>query len=105
MVRCAFEEFGNVQKALEERGIEPISAEQEYVCQAPTELPEHHATEALELIDKLEQDEDVQRVFHTVAPTGDTLPGGDTLLGGECPLRGECPLLPPGGAELEHSRV
>ena len=67
VVRCNFEEFGNVQKALEERGIEPISAEQEYVCQTPTVLPEDQATEALELIDKLEQDEDVQRVFHTVA--------------------------------------
>ena len=30
-------------------------------------LPEAHGTEALELIDKLEQDEDVQRVYHTVA--------------------------------------
>jgi YebC/PmpR family DNA-binding regulatory protein len=67
VVRCAFEEFGNVQKALEERDIEPISAEQEYVCLTPTVLPEEQATEALELIDKLEQDEDVQRVFHTVA--------------------------------------
>lgn len=67
VIRCAFEEFGNLQRALEERGIEPISAEVEYVCQAPTELPDDQATEALELIDKLEQDEDVQRVFHTVA--------------------------------------
>lgn len=67
VVRCAFEEFGNLQRAFEERGIEPISAEQEYVCLAPTVLPEEQATEALELIDKLEQDEDVQRVFHTIA--------------------------------------
>jgi YebC/PmpR family DNA-binding regulatory protein len=67
VVRCAFEEFGHVQKALEERGITPISAEHEYVCIAPTELPEAQAQEALELIDKLEQDEDVQRVFHTLA--------------------------------------
>jgi transcriptional/translational regulatory protein YebC/TACO1 len=37
------------------------------VCIAPMQLPEEHATEALELIDKLEQDDDVQRVFHTVA--------------------------------------
>jgi len=66
VVRCAFEEFGNLQKALEERGIEPISAEQEYVCVSPTVLPEDHATEALELIDRLEQDEDVQRVFHNI---------------------------------------
>jgi YebC/PmpR family DNA-binding regulatory protein len=67
VVRCPFEEFGNLQKALEDRGIEPISAELEYVCLTPTVLPEEQATEALELIDKLEQDEDVQRVFHTVA--------------------------------------
>jgi YebC/PmpR family DNA-binding regulatory protein len=67
VVRCAFEEFGHVQKALEERGLTPLSAEHEYVCIAPTHLPEEQATEALELIDKLEQDDDVQRVFHTVA--------------------------------------
>jgi YebC/PmpR family DNA-binding regulatory protein len=67
VVRCAFEEFGHVQKALEERGLTPLSAEHEYVCIAPTHLPEEQANEALELIDKLEQDDDVQRVFHTVA--------------------------------------
>jgi len=67
VVRCLFEDFGDVQKALEDRGIEPISAEVEYVCVTSTELAEAEATEALELIDKLEQDEDVQRVFHTVA--------------------------------------
>jgi YebC/PmpR family DNA-binding regulatory protein len=67
VVRCAFEDFGQVQKALEDRGITPLSAEHEYVCIAPTELPEEQATESLELIDKLEQDEDVQRVFHTLA--------------------------------------
>jgi transcriptional/translational regulatory protein YebC/TACO1 len=33
----------------------------------PTELPEEQATEVLTLIDKLEQDEDVQKVFHTLA--------------------------------------
>jgi transcriptional/translational regulatory protein YebC/TACO1 len=32
----------------------------------PTELPEEQAREVLELIDKLEQDDDVQRVFHTL---------------------------------------
>jgi YebC/PmpR family DNA-binding regulatory protein len=67
VIRCPFAEFGNVQKALEERGLAPISAEHEYVCTVPTELPEEQATEAMELIDKLEQDDDVQRVFHTCA--------------------------------------
>ncbi|MCC7461778.1 MAG: YebC/PmpR family DNA-binding transcriptional regulator [Gammaproteobacteria bacterium] len=67
VVRCGFADFGHVQEALEKRGIEPISAEHEYLCSAPSELPEEQARDVLELIDKLEQDEDVQRVFHTLA--------------------------------------
>jgi transcriptional/translational regulatory protein YebC/TACO1 len=67
VARCLFEDFGTLQKALEDRGITPISAEQEYICQVPTELGEAEATEVLELIDKLEQDEDVQKVYHTLA--------------------------------------
>jgi transcriptional/translational regulatory protein YebC/TACO1 len=56
-----------VQVALEARGITPSSAEHEYICTVPTELPEDQATEVLTVIDKLEQDEDVQKVFHTLA--------------------------------------
>jgi YebC/PmpR family DNA-binding regulatory protein len=67
VVRCAFEEFGHVQKALEERGIAPISATHEYLCSAPTQLPEDQATEVMTMLDKLEQDEDVQNVYHTLA--------------------------------------
>ena len=67
VVRCAFADFGHVQKALEDRGITPISAEHEYICSAPTDLPEEQATEVMELVDKLEQDEDVQKVYHTLA--------------------------------------
>ena len=66
VVRCNFADFGQLQKALEDRGITPLSAEQEYICTTPTELPEDQAKEALELIAKLEQDEDVQKVFHTL---------------------------------------
>ncbi len=66
VVRCNFADFGQLQKGLEDRGLTPLSAEQEYICTTPTELPEDQAKEVLELIDKLEQDEDVQRVFHTL---------------------------------------
>ena len=38
----------------------------EYVAQNVLTLPEDKATEVLELVDALEQDEDVQRVFHTL---------------------------------------
>jgi YebC/PmpR family DNA-binding regulatory protein len=67
VLRCEFENFGKLQEALEARRITPQSAEHEYVCTTPIELPEAQATEALELIDRLEQEEDVQRVFHTLA--------------------------------------
>jgi YebC/PmpR family DNA-binding regulatory protein len=66
LLRCAFNDFGHLQKALEDRGITPISAESEYVPATPVELPENHATEVLKLIDRLEQDDDVQRVFHNL---------------------------------------
>ena len=67
VIRCAFNDFGRLQEALESRRITPLSAEHEYICTVPTELPEASAAEVLALIDKLEQDEDVQKVFHTLA--------------------------------------
>jgi len=67
LLRCAFNDFGHLQKALEDRGITPISAESEYVPTMPVELPENKADEVLRLVDKLEQDDDVQKVFHNLA--------------------------------------
>jgi YebC/PmpR family DNA-binding regulatory protein len=67
VVRCAFEDFGQVQKALEDRGVTPLSAAHEYLCATPTSLPEGQATEVMALLDGLEQDEDVQTVYHTLA--------------------------------------
>ncbi|MFY9821725.1 MAG: YebC/PmpR family DNA-binding transcriptional regulator [Thermoanaerobaculia bacterium] len=66
VVRCAFGDFGNLQKALEDRGITPLSAESEYIPVTPTELPENQAAEVLSLVDRLEQDDDVQKVFHNL---------------------------------------
>jgi YebC/PmpR family DNA-binding regulatory protein len=67
VIRCAFSDFGKLQEALEARSITPLSAEHEFICSVPTELPEAQAAEVLGLIDKLEQDDDVQKVFHTLA--------------------------------------
>lgn len=67
LLRCAFADFGTLQKGLEDRGITPLSAELEYLPVSPTELPEREAGEVLALIDKLEQDDDVQKVFHNLA--------------------------------------
>lgn len=66
VVRCAFGDFGTLQAGLEARGLAPLSAEHEYIPTAPVELGEAEAREVLELVDKLEQEDDVQRVFHTL---------------------------------------
>lgn len=67
IVRCAFAHFGQLQTAIEARGIAPISSESEYVPNNLVELPEDKAKEVLELVDAMEQDDDVQRVFHNLA--------------------------------------
>jgi YebC/PmpR family DNA-binding regulatory protein len=67
VIRCAFADFGHLQKALEDRGITPISAESEYIPQTPVPLGESEGEEVLKLVDRLEQDEDVQKVFHNLA--------------------------------------
>jgi YebC/PmpR family DNA-binding regulatory protein len=67
VVRCGFADFGRLQAAIEERKLPLLSAESEYLPQTPVELPEEQASQVLALVDALEQDEDVQRVFHTLA--------------------------------------
>ena len=44
----------------------PLSAEVEWIPGTTVELPEEQAQEVLKLVDKLEQDEDVQKVFHNL---------------------------------------
>lgn len=66
VLRCAFKNFGQLQSAIEARGLTPVSAESEYVAQNLLQLPEDQATEVLKLVDEMEQDEDVQRVFHNL---------------------------------------
>jgi len=66
LVRCNFADFGTLQKALEDRGIKPLSAEPEYIPTTPMHLEEKQANEVLALVDRLEQDDDVQKVFHNL---------------------------------------
>ena len=66
LIRCAFPDFGRLQKALEDRGIKPLSAESEYIPLTPTTLGDDQAKSVLELVDALEQDDDVQKVFHNL---------------------------------------
>jgi YebC/PmpR family DNA-binding regulatory protein len=67
VLRCTLHNFGKLQAGLEARGITPVAAESEYIPSTHVELPEGQATEVLHMIDVLEQDDDVQRVFHNLA--------------------------------------
>ena len=66
VIRCAFNDFGNMQKALEEKNIITLSAEVEWIPSSVVELNEEQAQEVLKLVDRLEQDEDVQKVFYNL---------------------------------------
>jgi YebC/PmpR family DNA-binding regulatory protein len=66
IIRGAFADFGKLQAAIEARGIAVQSAESEYVAQNLVSLDDDKAKDVLELVDALEQDEDVQRVFHNL---------------------------------------
>jgi len=66
IVRCGFNDFGNMQKALEEKGITPVSSETEWIPLNTVELNEEQANEVFKLIERVEQDDDVQHVFHNM---------------------------------------
>jgi transcriptional/translational regulatory protein YebC/TACO1 len=55
-----------MSKALEEKGITPLTAELTRIPTTTVELNEEDAKDVLQLVDKLEQDEDVQKVYHNL---------------------------------------
>jgi YebC/PmpR family DNA-binding regulatory protein len=67
VVRCAFNDFGTMQSALDARGLAAVSTASEYVAQNHTELPDDKAGEVMELVAALEEDDDVQNVYSNLA--------------------------------------
>lgn len=66
VLRCQFVDFGKLQKGLEDRGITPISAELEWIPDNIVPVTDEQAEEISKLIERLEQDEDVTKVFHNM---------------------------------------
>jgi YebC/PmpR family DNA-binding regulatory protein len=66
IIRTAFAEFGNMAKALDDRKIDVVTAELTRIPTTTVELSEEQANDVLKLVDKLEQDEDVQKVYHNL---------------------------------------
>lgn len=66
VIYASFQDFGNMQKALEEKGLEVKKSELQRIPTHTKTLNDEQMDEVLELIDKLEQDDDVQTVFHNL---------------------------------------
>lgn len=66
IIRTPFNEYGNMSKALEEKKVEVISAELTWIPSNTIELNEDQSNEVLKLVDNLEQDDDVQKVYHNL---------------------------------------
>jgi transcriptional/translational regulatory protein YebC/TACO1 len=65
-IYTAFADFGNMQKALEERSIAVTSAKLERIPNSYAEVNETQMDEILELVEKIEEDDDVQEVYHNL---------------------------------------
>ncbi len=67
IVYTKFTEFGHMQKFLEAKKLEPKSSELHYIPTVTKELTEAQQDEVMECISALEEDDDVQNVYHNLA--------------------------------------
>lgn len=67
IVSADYKSFGSINSALENMGIEITKANLERMATTPISLSEQQQTDIDRIIDKLEDDEDVQKVFTNIA--------------------------------------
>ena len=66
VVETAFTDFGQMQRALDTKGLNVLSATLQRVPNTTVSLNDEQAEEVEKLIEKFEEDEDVQAVYHTM---------------------------------------
>ena len=71
MVYAPFESFGKIQAYLEENNIEIISSGFERIPQVTKKVTPEQAEDVEKLLEKLEEDDDVQNVYHTMEESGE----------------------------------
>lgn len=71
LIYAPFESFGAIQKELENRGMEILSSGFERIPQITKKLTPEEAADIEKLLEKIEEDDDVQNVYHTMEETGD----------------------------------
>ncbi|MEM1339557.1 MAG: YebC/PmpR family DNA-binding transcriptional regulator [Bacteroidota bacterium] len=66
LIYAPFESFGDIQKELESRNIEILSSGFERIPQVTKTLSEEQIFDVEKLLEKIEEDDDVQNVYHTM---------------------------------------
>ncbi len=67
LIYAPFESFGAIQKYLESKNIEILSSGFERIPQNTIELSEEQVADVEKLLEKIEEDDDVQNVYHNMA--------------------------------------
>ncbi len=71
LIYAPFESFGAIQKELESRNIEILSSGFERIPQVTKKLSAEDAADVEKLLERLEEDDDVQNVYHTMDESED----------------------------------
>jgi YebC/PmpR family DNA-binding regulatory protein len=66
LIYAPFESFGAIQKYLEEHNLEILSSGFERIPQVTKKLTEEQVADVEKLLEKIEEDDDVQNVYHTM---------------------------------------
>lgn len=66
VLQCSFEDYGSLQKGLEELGLEVVESELVRYPSHTKELSDEEVEDVIKLIEKMEEDEDVVNVFHNM---------------------------------------
>jgi YebC/PmpR family DNA-binding regulatory protein len=71
LIYAPFESFGSIQSYLEGANIEILSSGFERIPQVTKKLSKEQAADVEKLLDKLDDDDDVQNVYHTMEETSE----------------------------------
>ena len=67
IIQTQFTDFGKMQAALEDRKISVIETSKIYVPTTTKELTEEQEVEVMAMIEKMEEDDDIEAVYHNIA--------------------------------------
>ena len=67
IIQTQFVDFGKMQHALEDRKIAVIETSKIYVPTTSKELSAEHEAEVMAMIEKMEEDDDIEAVYHNIS--------------------------------------